>query len=317
MSLSPDEHAARNRISFFFGRPIAFHRCFVTLTGSVHAALMLSQALYWLNPERQGQNRGKDDGWFWKSREEWEAELGLSRWEQETARRQLRSMAFWREKQRCLEHRIYFGIDFVALEKALAASARSRSVEVSSPLPEGGDPTAGEGGIPSAGGRGTPPSAKAEKHPSTAGEKPPSPARPGLRRKEHRLLQRLPEITSSSELSTGLHRIMPNAAWDDDAVRALWSECRTREPDCTTDLILQKVTEKLTRKGWNRIHNPVGFLLVSVPRAIEASSNATKLCIQDRAEHERALAQNEAELLLEHEREMEAWETAEQAFEAL
>ena len=27
-------------------RPIAFHRCFVTLTGSVTAALMLSQALY-------------------------------------------------------------------------------------------------------------------------------------------------------------------------------------------------------------------------------------------------------------------------------
>ena len=38
---------------------------------------MLSQALYWLNPERQGQNRAKEDRWFRKSREEWEAELGL------------------------------------------------------------------------------------------------------------------------------------------------------------------------------------------------------------------------------------------------
>jgi hypothetical protein len=179
MSLSPDEHAARNRIAFFFGRTIAFHRCFVTLTGSVHAALMLSQALYWLNPERQGQNRGKDDGWFWKTREEWEAEVGLSRWEQETARRQLRSTAFWREKQRRLEHRIYFGIDFVALEKALEASAGSQRNEVSPPLPGGGDPTSGGGGIPSVDGRGTsptdgggvPPSAKAAEHPSTAGGK--------------------------------------------------------------------------------------------------------------------------------------------------
>jgi uncharacterized protein (UPF0297 family) len=110
---------------------------------------------------------------------------------------------------------------------------------------------------------------------------------------------------------------MPNTACDDDAIRALWNECRTREPDCTTDLILQKVSEKLTMKGWNRIHNPVGFLLISVPCAIEASSNATKLCIQDRAEHERALAQNEEELLLEHEREMKAGETAEREFEAL
>jgi hypothetical protein len=178
MSLSLEENAARNRIAFFFGRPVAFHRCFVKLTGSVRAALMLSQALYWLNPERQGQKRGKDDGWFWKTREEWEAELGLSRWEQETARRQLRSTTFWREKQKRLEHRIYFGIDFVALEKALEAGAGSQIVEVSSPLPGGGDPTSGGSGITSVDGRGiptpdggvVPPSAKAEEHPSTRGK---------------------------------------------------------------------------------------------------------------------------------------------------
>ena len=30
-------------------RPIAYHRIFARLTGSVHAALMLSQAVYWQN----------------------------------------------------------------------------------------------------------------------------------------------------------------------------------------------------------------------------------------------------------------------------
>lgn len=118
MSFSDSERSARTRIEFLFGRPIAFHRCFVKVTGSVHAALMLSQAIYWLNPERQGQGRGKDSGWFWKTRDEWEEELGLSR-ERETARKQLRQTKFWLEKDKRLEHKIFFSIDFVELEKAL------------------------------------------------------------------------------------------------------------------------------------------------------------------------------------------------------
>ena len=61
-------------------RPIAFHRCFVTLTGSVTAALMLSQALYW-------QRRCKEpEGWWYKTLEEWTEETGLNRRETEAAR---------------------------------------------------------------------------------------------------------------------------------------------------------------------------------------------------------------------------------------
>lgn len=67
-------------------RPIAFHRCFVTLTGSITAALMLSQALYW-------QQRTKHDGgWWFKKQEEWTDETGLSRREQENARQSLRKL---------------------------------------------------------------------------------------------------------------------------------------------------------------------------------------------------------------------------------
>jgi hypothetical protein len=129
MSFADEGRSARSPVEFLFGRPVAFHRCFVKITGSVHAALMLSQALYWLNPERQGQSRGKDDGWFWKSRGEWETELGLSRWEQETARKQLKATNFWREKERRLEHKIYFSVDFVELEKALQAAANPRRTD--------------------------------------------------------------------------------------------------------------------------------------------------------------------------------------------
>ena len=172
MSLSQEEHAARKRIEFLFGRPVAFHRCFVKVTGGVHAALMLSQAIYWLNPERQGQSRGKDNGWFWNSRDEWEAELGLSRWEQETARKQLRHTKFWLERDKRLEHKIFFSIDFVELEKALEEEASACRTEVTGLLPGSGNPT----------------SAEVETPPSSEAESPPPRKSKSLRRiKEHRL----------------------------------------------------------------------------------------------------------------------------------
>jgi hypothetical protein len=65
-------------------RPITFHRCFVDIPGSINAALMLSNAVYWTNklPEER-------DGWFHKSLEEWTAETGMTRREQDTARERL------------------------------------------------------------------------------------------------------------------------------------------------------------------------------------------------------------------------------------
>jgi hypothetical protein len=62
-----------------FDRPIAFQRPFVELTGSVTAALFLSQAYYW------SSRTTLQDGWFYKTREEWEEETGLTRYELETS----------------------------------------------------------------------------------------------------------------------------------------------------------------------------------------------------------------------------------------
>lgn len=62
-------------------RPIAFHRVFVQLTGSVKGAVMLSQACYWQPRSKQ------QDGFWYKTSEEWEEETGLSRHEQKKARK--------------------------------------------------------------------------------------------------------------------------------------------------------------------------------------------------------------------------------------
>lgn len=77
-----------------FARSIAFHPEFVKLTGSVVAAVMLSQAVYW------SQRTNDSAGWFYKTMEEWEEETGLKRSEQETARKHLRKMDFWQEELR-------------------------------------------------------------------------------------------------------------------------------------------------------------------------------------------------------------------------
>src|ERR1700690_4634356 len=77
----PEENDLAAIIRSIFKRPIAFHRSLVTLTGSVPAALMLGQACYW------DERTNDPEGWFWKTRAQWENETGLTRWEQEKDRK--------------------------------------------------------------------------------------------------------------------------------------------------------------------------------------------------------------------------------------
>jgi hypothetical protein len=95
-------------------RPIAFHPIFVDLTGSVPAALILSQAFYW-------QRRTEDpDGWFYKTREEWQEETRLKRYDQEQARALLRKTPYWEEELRGIPARLYYRINLQALQNQLA-----------------------------------------------------------------------------------------------------------------------------------------------------------------------------------------------------
>lgn len=97
--------------------PIAFHRVFVDVCGSVTAALLLSQILYW-------SKRTKDpDGWFWKTQDDWKEETGLSRYEQEGARAVLRKLKILEEKKEAQppswRHTLYFRLNKVRLVELL------------------------------------------------------------------------------------------------------------------------------------------------------------------------------------------------------
>lgn len=110
-------------------RPIAFSRGFVKLTGSINAALMLSQAMYW-------RKKTKDEnGWFYKSRDEWEEETGMTRREQESARKKLLDSGLWEEWRDRINHRIYFRVKMDAF-RVMAESALTHGTKA--PLPNGG-----------------------------------------------------------------------------------------------------------------------------------------------------------------------------------
>lgn len=101
-------------------RPIAYHRCFVTLTGSVTAAVLLSQAVYWSKRTGAGNH-----GWFWKTSSDWEEETGLTRREQDTARGILRGLGFWEEEKRGIPARLWFRLDLEQLEQLLTSEKTS------------------------------------------------------------------------------------------------------------------------------------------------------------------------------------------------
>jgi hypothetical protein len=75
------------------GPSVAFHRTLAGVAGGVHAGLMLSRALHLTRL----QVRHRLDHWITSSAARWFGEIGLSRREQETARRDLVRTGLWEE----------------------------------------------------------------------------------------------------------------------------------------------------------------------------------------------------------------------------
>ena len=74
---------------------IAYRAELATVFGCTNMALFASQALYWMK-NKASQAR---DGWFYKTRDDWQAETGLSRYRQESARKKLRELGVLEEDE--------------------------------------------------------------------------------------------------------------------------------------------------------------------------------------------------------------------------
>ena len=101
--MSKDEHKPSSSVRLppellleVFAEPIMFHRCYVALTGSVTAALLLSYASY---ATEQTTDDHVGDGWFIKTVAQWQRDTGLTRTELETARRKLKAQGLWEERR--------------------------------------------------------------------------------------------------------------------------------------------------------------------------------------------------------------------------
>ena len=104
-----------------FDNPVSFHRCLVPVTGGITSALMLSQAIWTTHALEPAA-----EGWFMRSQEEWTEDTGLSRWEQETARRALRRAGLLEERRFGMPARLWFRVRAEAVWRALQLSAGNR-----------------------------------------------------------------------------------------------------------------------------------------------------------------------------------------------
>lgn len=94
------------------GRIIAFHRAYVDIAGSVHGALMLSQALYWQSVCQA------EDGFWWKTHADWEVETGMSRRYVDSARKECEK--WLKTELRGVPAKMFWRLDVDALAADLA-----------------------------------------------------------------------------------------------------------------------------------------------------------------------------------------------------
>ncbi len=102
-----------------YSEPVAFHRPFVELTGSVTAALFLSCAC-----DEAGKLPGDSDGWIHLSTEQWRHLSCLSRTEQGSARKALRERGLLEERRVGMPARLAVRVNIARIMEQLQVQAK-------------------------------------------------------------------------------------------------------------------------------------------------------------------------------------------------
>lgn len=104
IKLTPMSQVNKQSIKAFLERPIAYHPVIAKAFGSINLAVLWCQLYYWTG-------KGRDPEWVYKTREGWFEEIGLSRYEQETARRIGRELGVIEEKKKGIPCTIHYRIN--------------------------------------------------------------------------------------------------------------------------------------------------------------------------------------------------------------
>lgn len=102
-------------------RPIAFGTRLARITGHPKDAMLLSQLVYWT---RRGRDVEANGGWVHKTRDHWFLETGLSREEQENARRRLRNRKLLMEWRGGQPARLHYRLEVDAISDAVRLNCR-------------------------------------------------------------------------------------------------------------------------------------------------------------------------------------------------
>lgn len=125
------------------GRSVAYYPRIAKAVGGVKEAVFLCQLFYW-------KDKGEGaDGWIYKTQAEIEDETGLSRYEQEHARKSLVKRGLIEEKYQRITHKMFYRVMPDALnlvweqrdKPAIPKAQKSRSRKQQSNIPECSKPT--------------------------------------------------------------------------------------------------------------------------------------------------------------------------------
>jgi len=109
-------------------RPIAFNPWFARISGSVEAGIFLSQAFYW-------SDKTDENGWFYKTREEWTEETCLGRRGQENSRRILLKLGVLEEERRGVPAKMYYRVVIDKLMEMLTLDCPDRAIQLAQSEP--------------------------------------------------------------------------------------------------------------------------------------------------------------------------------------
>lgn len=113
-------------VAELLGPVLPFHRALSIITADVTAALFLSRALYCT----RSIVRQSPDQWFQTSTAQWEANAGLSRREQETARNSLRRLGVLEEMHKGIPPRRWARVNVGRLIELFSETSASRKSEL-------------------------------------------------------------------------------------------------------------------------------------------------------------------------------------------
>ena len=120
---------SKESILIILGSPIAYYTAFARVLGGVEAGVLTSQFFYWYG-------KGYDpNGWIYKTQEDIESETGLTRRNQETARKKLRALGVLEEKRMGAPSRLFYRLNLDNLFEIINTwSATSTSPQNTQPV---------------------------------------------------------------------------------------------------------------------------------------------------------------------------------------